>query len=213
MTKKPLDAIKAEEIDGVIVLYSEKFTKYYATVIALTEEMPEQINNEIRNAFSHLARLHSSASVAKVQREAELAKGHIERACRDCLKSSIIFIHDDIRAHIAHARIRYESVDPMNMSESQAISEARRQLIEDEANGRPNSTDNYERLLERCLTAQQSLNEIYGETRSRLSINTLVFCNWLKLGFKSGIVKSVFFIISLFVADVSNIVSVIKGLL
>lgn len=154
-----LEASKADLIRSVIRFYHEDFTEYYATVIALTEKMPEQINNEIRNAFSHLARVYVATSVDNAKSEADKARGHIERACRDCLKASIIAVHDTIENQYNHALIRYQGIAPKITGERKAIRQERVTLAKAETKGANDLTGRFRDLLERSLALHKSFEE------------------------------------------------------
>ena len=56
----------------------------------LTENIPDQINNEIRNFLNHLARAYTASSIEVADADISKARGHLERATRDCLKIAII---------------------------------------------------------------------------------------------------------------------------
>jgi hypothetical protein len=81
---------RAREISLVLSFYYTDFTRYLATTISFTEKLPEEVNNQVRDAFTHLSRASVATSMEDVTRECKLAQNHIERANRDCLKASII---------------------------------------------------------------------------------------------------------------------------
>lgn len=66
----------------------------YGLTISLIEKHPEQANNEIRNALTHLARALASKEPATSKVEMDKAKGHFERAQKDCLKLCILELHE-----------------------------------------------------------------------------------------------------------------------
>lgn len=91
----------ADDVCNIIIGdYLGEFTELYATAVGLVEMHPEQVNNEIRNALTHLARALSAANAQEAQSQVRKAKDHIERGKRDCLKISIIEIRDRLRGTI-----------------------------------------------------------------------------------------------------------------
>lgn len=206
-----LELQKFQLIQNVIHFYHEDFTEYYATVIALTEQMPEQINNEIRNAFSHLARVNAAASLDEAKSEAEKAQAHVERACRDCLKASIIFVHDDITNLRNRAVTLYQAIDPVNTAAINTFFEDRKQLILAEARGEKELTDRFQELLERGLALRIRVAELYGSTSSKFPIWV---CHAIKItreGFSSAIVQLVLLTTTALAADSLNLIDTLKA--
>src|SRR5579875_3001772 len=71
---------------------------FYAGAVALTEKQPDQVNNEVRNAVTHMARAYCADTRAAADQQLNQAVSHIERAMRDCLKLSVIELHDRIQS-------------------------------------------------------------------------------------------------------------------
>ena len=90
----------------IVTDYLEDFTEIYATTIAITEAHPEQANNQIRNALTHLARALTSQDAAALKDSLKKAEGHIERGKRDCIKTAIALLKDRISTTLY--RIEYE---------------------------------------------------------------------------------------------------------
>ena len=69
-SSREIATVKEQEVARVLAFYSEKFTKYLSATISLAEKIPEEINNHIRNAFTHLARVQFCSDEDKVRVEA-----------------------------------------------------------------------------------------------------------------------------------------------
>lgn len=76
---------RGREIARALTYYQKNFTRFLAQLIGVEERLPEACNNEIRNAFTHVARAQVSPSIEEVRKEIDRAIDHIERASRDCL--------------------------------------------------------------------------------------------------------------------------------
>jgi hypothetical protein len=83
-------------LSDVLQDYHHRFSDAYAAAITYTERMPEQLNNELRNALTHLARAVVAADDVAAKEEIDSAARHIERAIRDCYKIAIIAIKSHI---------------------------------------------------------------------------------------------------------------------
>lgn len=77
-------------IVAVLEDFQKRFSEAYAVAISVTEVMPEQINNEMRNALTHLARASVAHDEVRFAAEVDAAERHVERAIRDCYKVAII---------------------------------------------------------------------------------------------------------------------------
>ena len=74
--------------------FYEDFMEVYAMVVSTTETHPEQVNNKIRGALTHLARALDRGDGCS--EEVQKAQAHINRAKRDCLKVIIVQKHKAI---------------------------------------------------------------------------------------------------------------------
>lgn len=82
--------------------YLLDYSELLSTTVAITNFYPQQAESQLRNAMTHLARSVSEAS--NLDAEIEKAKGHLERAKRDCLKLSIIKKKQDVENEIKNLR-------------------------------------------------------------------------------------------------------------
>lgn len=81
--------------------YMQEFVDICALTVSITESYPEQSNNEIRNALTHLARALEIEKSEEMLTQVNKAKDHIERGKKDCLKMCIIEMHGRIRSMLA----------------------------------------------------------------------------------------------------------------
>ncbi len=187
--------LRIDKINEALLFYEEYFTKYFATVISLTEKIPEQINNEIRNAFSHLVRVNIAQTKAEIIDEAAKAIGHIERACRDCLKICIAESYDNIKLQCDYALTYYKAISPNHTAEKRWLIEERKNISLEEIKGEKSLTGRFEELLSRMLALKESLEEQYGLQPRKASKIKLLLTQWLGAGVAAGIGKVVFIFI------------------
>ncbi|MEZ5490903.1 MAG: hypothetical protein R3F50_11370 [Gammaproteobacteria bacterium] len=115
-------------------IYLQDFLEIYGLTIAIAETHPEQVNNELRNALTHLARALSSEA-DDPEKELESAKSHIRRAKRDCLKIAILHKRDQILGSIH--RIEYDQgILPSKLkTRLKTIEQKRRDVFRSESSG------------------------------------------------------------------------------
>ena len=82
--------------------YLLDYSEILSMTVSITGFYPQQAESQLRNAMTHLAR--SVSEVSNLDTEIEKAKGHLERAKRDCLKLSIIKKRQDIENEIKSLR-------------------------------------------------------------------------------------------------------------
>ncbi len=159
----PLPDLKTQEFSRAFGIFRGGFTKHLATVISLTEKIPDQAGNHIRNAFTHLARADSLSDRREIEKEVEKAINHIERASRDCLKISIIFLHDRLKSMVADARAFYGRTTPSINTGMREIREAREKVCRDEAENASDVASDYEIIVLRGINLENEINAAYNE--------------------------------------------------
>jgi hypothetical protein len=96
-----------DQVVGIITQeFQVKFQNQYSIVITTVGLHPEQVNNEMRNMLTHLARALVAESCETVNKEIGLARGHLTRAQRDCLKLANLHILKQIKDDLAVIRLR-----------------------------------------------------------------------------------------------------------
>lgn len=91
---------REEQILGLLRDYHERFSFAYAAALIHAEEIPEQVNNEIRNALTHLSRAAAVDDRQLGQPEIDKSSSHLERAVRDCYKLAVINVNRRIQKAI-----------------------------------------------------------------------------------------------------------------
>lgn len=77
-------------IQSLLEYYHNEAVPALAAALTIDDEFPEEVLNEIRAAFTHLAAAQVNASdKEKVEYELAAARRHIRRVCLDCLKVCI----------------------------------------------------------------------------------------------------------------------------
>ena len=69
-----------------------QFSEVYSAAVASIEIHPEQVNNELRNAITHMGRAAASDDYAAALKELSAARSHVERAKRDVIKIAVIHL-------------------------------------------------------------------------------------------------------------------------
>ncbi len=80
----------SEIIDFLIQDYLQDYTEILGITVGIANFYPQQADSQIRNALTHLSRAAQTDNKDLIAKEIKKAKGHIERAKRDCLKIAII---------------------------------------------------------------------------------------------------------------------------
>jgi hypothetical protein len=127
--------------DELVSAYNEDFIDSYALVIAESQELPEQMNNEIRNAFTHLTRIWAASDIQIISDEKVKGLGHIHRATRDCLKYTVFHLHMRLQTQHKWALILHRAVSPEYCARSEKIKDAVKKIIADETKGIATESD------------------------------------------------------------------------
>ncbi len=80
--------------------YFKEFLQIYGLTISVAEQHPEQANNEVRNAVTHLGRALQAKSEDVADEQIEAARRHLKRARLDCLKLCIITKHSELHSQV-----------------------------------------------------------------------------------------------------------------
>ncbi|MBC7908834.1 MAG: hypothetical protein H7Y60_19075 [Rhodospirillaceae bacterium] len=79
------------EIGGALAYYGDNLTQYLAAAVSEIDQLPIEVLNEVRGAFTHLAKAHKSgADTEDYKSEVNSAYRHLKRASLDCLKLAIM---------------------------------------------------------------------------------------------------------------------------
>lgn len=79
------------DVSSVLSYYSDEVVVALAAALTIDDKFPEEVLNEIRNSFTHLARANAIGSEHDdYRKELESANRHLKRVCLDCLKICIL---------------------------------------------------------------------------------------------------------------------------
>jgi hypothetical protein len=130
----------------------DELMEFYAVAVAVTECNPEQVNNEIRNAVTHLSRALTSVEIADAEEDIKKASSHVARAKRDTLKIIIVELHDRIQLACAEVKVFQGTISPAFLSRRDVLTAQRRNVLIAEIKGDPRTLDG---LVQMYLDADQ----------------------------------------------------------
>ncbi len=143
-----IEATRAREIVRVLSFYDGSLTPALALVISESERLPEELNNQVRNAFTHLVRILAAQSEKIATSEADKSIGHLDRATRDCIKIVIIQSSQQLSDNIIDAKYFGGSITPEIQAEHREILSKRRQIYVDETKGDNHTSPKLSELAE-----------------------------------------------------------------
>ncbi|MEX0739191.1 MAG: hypothetical protein WD071_07610 [Pseudohongiella sp.] len=141
--------------------YLNDFLDIYGVTISIAEKHPEQVNNEVRNALTHLARA-LIPDIPDPQQEIEDAKKHLQRAKRDCLKLSIIHKREQLVSSIYRIELTEGTLRRAIKTKLRAIETKRKDIFRRESAGEP-VVDELRSILADALELGDILLEDYQE--------------------------------------------------
>jgi hypothetical protein len=121
--------------------FHEDFQEIYSYAVTTLEIAPEQANNEIRNALNHIARALTADDMAHAEDNLSQARGHIERAKRDCLKLALIHIHEQLRSDLLSIEIVEGAVPMSKRTRLKSLENSAKQARMAESDGEANVTN------------------------------------------------------------------------
>lgn len=79
-----------DTLEGVLEFYFDELIPALAAALTIDDDFPEEVLNEVRNAFTHLACANSCAANSdECKDELSAAMRHLRRSCLDCLKDCV----------------------------------------------------------------------------------------------------------------------------
>lgn len=164
---------RQRDIVEVLVDFHIRFSEAYASAVAFSETMPEQINNEIRNALTHLSRAADANAKGHsdgVDPELASAKRHLERANRDCYKLAVISVNGQLQATMKVLNQSGRAVTRrFQQHYEQAVLERLRIIVE-ESRARE-GTQTYASVADRYRNLLRVLQKILSDMYSDYNIN------------------------------------------
>jgi hypothetical protein len=137
-------------------------TEVWSICVSLTETIPEQANNEIRNALNHLARAFASGSPDDAASDIRQARNHFERGKRDCLKISIIEMHDRLDSMISLVEYKYGLLPANVRQRFKIINQSRRTIYREESRGEEGVSSRLETLLADSMDLEEFILDNYN---------------------------------------------------
>jgi len=162
----PLTQPEREEVSARIIHFLQDefapvLSKYYALGVSLSNRHPQNINNELRNAMTHMARALNAVEIGVARDELDAAMRHTERFKRDCLKVAVIYAGRDANNKIRHVEAIYHRLSPHVHIECANITRQRYGVIIDEVFGDQHSAEKWEALLLRIEKLREELIHEY----------------------------------------------------
>ncbi|MEO5346336.1 MAG: hypothetical protein H7834_08165 [Magnetococcus sp. YQC-9] len=127
------------------------------------------MNNHVRNAFSHLARIQHINQIEEIQKEADCAIAHIERANRDCLKAAIIYARGRLDDLILEVHFHHGTLTPALETQFKRLVQERKQAYITETRGDGAQTEKLETILRLTEHLSDQIKQHYQEAGSRLT--------------------------------------------
>ena len=86
-------------------------------MVAITERVPQAVNSEVRNALKYMSRAHVASTFEEATGEMRAAKGHLDRAKRDCIKLAVIEFRQRVRGTIHRIEVKNGTISrPFRLS-------------------------------------------------------------------------------------------------
>ena len=146
-------------------------------------ELPEQMNNEIRNAFTHLSRIHFAETIKEIDNERSKGLGHIHRAARDCLKYTVFHLHKRLQTQHKWARVLHKAVSPDLCARSSEIKTKVRAVIARETKGQATEAE-WLAIIDESKRLSDDYHTTYGiefAARPLTAFMYMALANWLPI--------------------------------
>ncbi len=127
--------------------FARVLAQYYARTVAYAAKHPQNINNELRNAVTHMSRALVASDIATASSEMDAAERHVERFKRDCLKVAVVYAGKNASELMKRAELAGARVDPELTLAAAAVVTKRYQILMDEVLGDPKTVAKWEALL------------------------------------------------------------------
>lgn len=180
--------------------FHSDFQEVYSYAVTALEIAPEQANNEIRNALNHIARALTANDDQSADDNLRQAKGHIERAKRDCLKLALIHLHEQIKSDLLSIEV-VEGAVPMSIrTRMKTLETAAVKARQAESDGEANVTDlmagvfadfkNFRDDLHEQFTVPSTQRTLVQQFLFRVRHNMTVFISGVIIGIVAGVLAN-----------------------
>lgn len=171
MTGAERDLVLAQIAQLLEVDVHDELMTFYAMAVALSEKHPEQVNNEIRNAVTHICRALKADSYDEAIAQIKQARvSHIERAKRDSLKLSLAEVCDNLRFALEHLKISVGVVAPELLVRRRDLLARREEILREEINGSDTCVDDILELFNEAKSFQDDVVSAYNAPARRGSL-------------------------------------------
>ena len=155
--------ILARITDIILRDFHTDFEDIYSYAVTVLELAPEQANNEVRNALNHIARALLAGEMVSADENLLQAKGHIERAKRDCVKLAVIHLHEQAKSDLLSVEMTEGAVPMSVKARLRTIERAGAAARRAEADGEQDILDKYGAVL-------ADLKEFREDNNARFSL-------------------------------------------
>jgi hypothetical protein len=154
--------------------FHNDFEGIYSYAVTVLQLAPEQANNEIRNALNHLARALIAEEDGSAKDNLLQAKGHIERAKRDCVKLAVIHLHEQITSHLMNVEL-IEGAVPMS------VKTRHRSIISAGVDARKAEAAGAADILDRYSSVLADLQEFEDDIRMKFTVPSRPLTWWRRI--------------------------------
>ncbi len=195
-----MDTEKKLSIEYVLEYYRVELVPALAAALAIDDKFPEEVLNEIRAAFTHVAAASAhSSDEARQKKELDAAHRHVRRSCVDCYKVIIQVLAQ--KSEKAIEALTYDVNLPTQVYQQMSSLRNERMRLSAGEGDRSlyDAVEDYKALADRYDEFYQSLDtQFAGETadirqRARTRREWRGYIIGFVLGILGGIVASVIY--------------------
>lgn len=167
--------------DCINTKYYDDLLNIYGLTISIVEKHVEQVNNEIRNALTHLSRARNAKSKKAFKEEIKRAEGHFERAKKDCLKVCILELHKRLMRSIYLVEFSQGTIKSDIKLRLRTLEKERKDaFIKEGKNDSKGSTDLLEKITYDLLDLEDQITTTYPKAFTALGkINFAIVWLWV----------------------------------
>ena len=175
---------KNQQISEILAKnYLDDYIEILGMTVGIVNYYPQQADNQIRNAMTHLARAAAQDDQKQIDTELRQAFLHIERAKRDCLKLSVIGKKQQIIDQIKSVHLAKGGLPPEIMQRRLQAAFDQKVVYTNEARGKEIGPA-LEDLLEQLVSLETALIEFdkIALQPSRLvyvATRIIIYSKWL----------------------------------
>lgn len=163
--------------------FAPVLSHYYARAVAYSSKHPQNINNELRNALTHMSRAMCASDVQEANKEIAAAERHVERFKRDCLKVAVVYAGRNANELIRRAELAGKKLDPALSIATAAIVAKRYQILIEEVLGDAGAATKWEGLLldiERVREVVLNAQPILATGRYKIALGIVRIWRFMK---------------------------------